>query len=266
MTTTSYSDLISSIAYQDDGTAALHIPPDWMQGRTTYGGLSAALCLKAARPLADGLPLRSAQIAFVGPVGGDVHLCATRLRKGKSAIFVSADILSPDGNIATRATFIFGAKRDLHHTLAARLPMPSVPPPSDIPSLMPKGVGPSFIHNFEILLAKGEAPFSGGASGENFLWMRHADRAVENSATALLALGDAPPPAATSLYTTPIMISSMNWSIDMLTDTFQTEDNWWLSRSTAQTLQDGYSAQSMAMWNTQGDPIMVSRQMVAVFG
>ncbi len=261
-----YSDLIASIQENGANTFAVHIPAEWMQGRTTYGGLSAALCLKAARPLAEGIPLRSAQIAFIGPVGGDVVMKAHVLRIGKSARFIGADILAPDGSIATRATFIFGAERKTAQTIAPRLPMPDLPPPRDIPSFMPAGVGPSFIHNFEVLLAKGERPFSGGKSGENFLWMRHADRSVPDSATALLALGDAPPPAAMSVYTTPLRISSMNWSIDVLTDKFETDDNWWLSRATAQTLSDGYSAQAMAMWNTKGEPVMVSRQTIAVFG
>ena len=263
---TSYLDLMASIIYHDDGAASAHIPPDWMQGRTTYGGLSAALCLKAARPLADGIPLRSAQIAFVGPVGGDVRMKASVLRIGKSARFISSDILAPDGSVATRATFIFGAERDITKTISPRLPMPDVPPPGDIPPLMPKGIGPGFIRNFHVLIAKGDRPFSGSDSGENILWMRHADPGVANSATALLALGDAPPPAAMSMYTTPTMISSMNWSIDVLTDRFETDDNWWLSRSTAQTLAHGYSAQAMAMWNTHGEPVMVSRQTVALFG
>jgi hypothetical protein len=54
------------------------------QGRTTYGGCSAALCLEAAKRLlrdqrhsagaAELPPLRSAQVAFVGPAGGDVKV------------------------------------------------------------------------------------------------------------------------------------------------------------------------------------------------
>ena len=47
-----------------------------MQGKTTYGGLSAALCLEGARRLLleDGgslPPLRSASVAFVGAAGGE---------------------------------------------------------------------------------------------------------------------------------------------------------------------------------------------------
>jgi acyl-CoA thioesterase len=62
-----YTDLLSSIAFGADQSSRVTVPEDWMQGRTTYGGLTAALCLKAALPLAGDRPLRSAQIAFVGP-------------------------------------------------------------------------------------------------------------------------------------------------------------------------------------------------------
>ena len=51
-----------------DGFVAT-IPAEWMQGRTSYGGLSSALALEAARKLADDLPpLRSATVNFVGPL------------------------------------------------------------------------------------------------------------------------------------------------------------------------------------------------------
>ncbi len=61
-----------------DGGFAATIPADWMQGRTTYGGLSAALALVAAQQLADDLPpLRSATVNFVGPLAGDVEVRAS---------------------------------------------------------------------------------------------------------------------------------------------------------------------------------------------
>jgi len=96
----------------DAATGAVIITEDWMQGRTTYGGLSAALCYAAARELKpDGMTLRSAQIGFVGPAGGPVKTRAEVLRQGKSACYVSADVYSENG-VATRALFIFGASRE----------------------------------------------------------------------------------------------------------------------------------------------------------
>lgn len=262
---TSYTDLLASITQTSQTSFALTIPADWMQGHTTYGGLTAALCLKAAEPLAGDKPLRSAQIAFIGPVGGPITVKAEILRVGKSAAFIGADLFSETGDIAARATFIFGAGRPANRKVPAGLPAPDVPKAEDIDLAMPRGTGPAFISNFNVVFAKGAIPFSGAETSDNTLWLRHADRAVVDNAVNLLALGDAPPPAAMSLFKTPANISSMNWSIDVLTEDFQTDDNWWLQQMTAQTLENGYSAQAMTMWNTRGEPVMISRQTVAVF-
>ncbi len=50
----------------------LDVPDGWKQGRTVYGGLSAGLSLQAALPHANGRPLRSAMISFVGPSAGQL--------------------------------------------------------------------------------------------------------------------------------------------------------------------------------------------------
>ena len=70
---------------QEDGGWSITITEDWMQGRTTYGGLSAALCLQTViNEFPDLPPLRSAQINFIGPAGGEVTICNTVMRIGKS--------------------------------------------------------------------------------------------------------------------------------------------------------------------------------------
>jgi len=97
------------------------------------------------------------------------------------------------------------------------------------------------------------------------LWMRHRDEDAQGM-LALLAIGDAPPPAAMATFKEPKMISSMNWSIEMLTDNPVTEDRWYLARHTSPKGADGYCVQDMTMWNTAGTPMMIGRQTVAVFG
>ena len=88
-----YSQLIAAVQADAQGISQAHIPSDWLQGRTTYGGLSAALCHQAGRAFSRDMPLRSAQIAFVGPTGGDVTLRAETLRAGKSSTYVGVDLL-----------------------------------------------------------------------------------------------------------------------------------------------------------------------------
>ena len=106
-----YTDLLSSIAFDADNSARVTVPEDWMQGRTTYGGLTAALCLKAALPLAGDRPLRSAQVAFVGPASGELVSVPTVLREGKNTAFISVRMTGPDGIVA-ECIFAFGAARE----------------------------------------------------------------------------------------------------------------------------------------------------------
>ena len=51
----------------------------------------------------------------------------------------------------------------------------------------------------------------------------------------------------------------------MLTDRIETEDGWWLLRTTAETVANGYSSQAMTIWNARGEPILAARQNIAVF-
>ena len=108
--TVKFTELAGGAPYSD-GALTQTIPPKWMQGRTTYGGLTAALCLETAmRAFPELPPLRSAQVSFIGPAGGAVEGRARMLRQGKSVTFVEADLFGEKG-IATRATFAFGGAR-----------------------------------------------------------------------------------------------------------------------------------------------------------
>ena len=60
-------------------------PDAWSQGRTLYGGMTAALCHEAARRRIDAqAPLRSAQFLFCGPATGRLRLQSQILREGRS--------------------------------------------------------------------------------------------------------------------------------------------------------------------------------------
>lgn len=105
---TPIADILAAATPVEGGFRAT-IPSGWLQGRTAYGGLSSALALHAAQGSdADLPPLRSAQISFIGPLSGEVTVTATRLRRGRNAAFVQADIVSEAG-LGFRATFVFMA-------------------------------------------------------------------------------------------------------------------------------------------------------------
>ena len=90
---TEFSELMQGV--RRDGAAwQVSVSDDWIQGRTIYGGLDAAICLETAqREFADLPPLRSAQFAFIGPATGKLRMTPSELRRGKSTVFAGVDQL-----------------------------------------------------------------------------------------------------------------------------------------------------------------------------
>ena len=88
-----YADVLGTLREHDHEWTA-HVPADWMQGRTVFGGLQVALAVRAMRGLvASHLALRIAQVTFVAPVpGGTVHLVPRVLRIGRSATQARCDL------------------------------------------------------------------------------------------------------------------------------------------------------------------------------
>jgi acyl-CoA thioesterase len=258
---TTYTDLITALAATETGYTA-QVTPDWRQGRTTYGGLSAALCLEAAtRAVPDAPPLRSGQFAFIGPAAGELAIETQVLRRGKSTLFMGVDLVGEQG-LATRAILTFGAARDsrLSHT---DLAMPDVAPPADCPDFFAAGPGPNFTQQFEFRRAGG-SPIGEPGPPDFLVWIRHKDPAARSLA-ALVALADALPPPAMTLFPERAPISTMTWSLDVLAEPSADDDGWRLMKSRADTVLEGYSAQDMAVWDSAGAPLIVARQNVAVF-
>jgi hypothetical protein len=81
----------------------------------------------------------------------------------------------------------------------------------------------------------------------------------------LIALADAPPPASMVLFKAFAPISTMTWTVDILDDAPSTRDGWWLVQSRAEAAHQGYSPQTMLVWNAHGKPVISARQNVAIF-
>lgn len=260
--THSFSQLMTGAAF-DDGALSLTIPPGWMQGRTTYGGLSAAIGLEAARrAFPDAPPLRSALVSFIGPAGGAVEARAKMLRQGKSVTFIEVDVSGEKG-IATRCAFAFGGARPSQWNRNFTS-TPEMPAPEDCDIFIPEEFAPPFARHFEGRLASGGRPMSGSTEHDHFIWVRHKDEKASDI-VALMALADMPPPALMPMFNEPAPISSMTWMVNVLCDEPKTRDGWWLLQSRAEHAGDGYSSQDMLVWNRDGELVIAGRQSVAIF-
>lgn len=257
-------DQLLATASRDGAAWQHHIGPDWMQGRTAYGGISAALALDAAmRDHPGDAPLRTAQVSFVGPVGGAARTTTRMLRQSKSSRFVGADLAS-DAGYGTNAVFSFMPART-SHVDHARTPVPDVPDPTALRSIPDHPVRPEFAKKFDMRPVGGPGFGHAKDEGEIVTWVRWHDEPGCNPHIALLALADALPPAALVLFSQFGPISSSTWVQHFLSDHPATRDGWWLLISRTTQVQRGFSAQSMEIWNTDRELVSVGGQGVAVY-
>jgi len=253
--------LLAALAPVEGGWRG-HIPDNWLQGRTAYGGLSTALALHAAKASDDDLPpLRSATVSFIGPLAGDVTVRATRLRRGRNAAFIQADVESEAG-LGLRAVFVF--MRDQVSTIdhvAGQAPDFARPGPGDR-VFSGNDRSPEFIRNFEFVDRRepGEDP------AEWLRWVRVRDRAGLDPEVELALIADCLPPAAMRLARQFMPLSSLTWLINLLGPVPTTEDGWWLLRARTDYARAGSSSQNMGIWSADGSAVAEQMQSVAIFG
>ncbi len=247
-----------------DSTRSYHIGSDWMQGRTAYGGISAAVALDAAMQTFPGdAPLRTAQVGFIGPVGGECSVATRLLRQSKSSRFVGADLSSESG-YGTNAVFSFMSPRESHIDHEVIAP-PAIREPDQLECVPDHPARPSFTRKFEMRPVEGRGFGHGKDEGIITTWVRWADTPVCDSHMALLALADALPPAAMPLFHKFGPISSSTWIQHFLTDHPTTTDGWWLLHSRTHHVRRGFSSQDMFIWNADRQLVSVGGQGVALY-
>ena len=239
----------------------------WRQGRTAYGGATAALSLAAANlAISDLPPLRSMLVNFTGPVVENPVFVPNCLRTGKSVTTVEVTVNSQD-NIAARIIFTFGGNRPSSLTVP-RDSMTIENAPEDYELYTPKEVeafAPQFVVNFDTRLIAGERPVSGSEEGYVRTVSRHKAVESRSGIECLVALADVLPPAAICMTKTLAPVSSVTWMMNMLTDDPATQDGWYQVEARLSAASNGYSSQQMGIWSLDGTPIAEGMQCVAQF-
>lgn len=245
----------------DGDHLTLHGAAGWMQGRTMYGGASSFIAHAAARRLFPDLPpLRAAQIGFVGPVGEDIVASARMLRSGKSVSHVETTLMC-DGALAHRAVWLFGAGRAGNGTVPAEV--------IDLP-IPPEAAEPVGLHEFAPAFTQRMDMRHALPRGDRSIairrWVRLKDRAGLTGEGELIGIGDTLPPGSMRAMERPGPISSINWSLTLLGPVPTTNDGWWLMETRSNHMADGFSSETLRLWNSDGLEVMHGLQSVAIFG
>jgi acyl-CoA thioesterase len=264
------SEILSAMSGRD-GQWRVQVPESWAQGRTLFGGLQAALALRAMRehfPDRAAMPLRTLQVVFIAPVPpGEVRIDTALLRTGKPASQVEARIYD-GGQLACLAVAIFGAPRD--SVIALDLPaVQPVRPPEEVKEapFFP-GVMPEFLRHVEARWALGSLPFMGTRDTRIQMYTRLRGEVAADECM-VVALADIPPPLGLTFLKKPAPGSSMTWTLDFVGHDFGGErggEGLWLLDGELIAARDGYLSQSFTVWNPQLRAVALSRQAMVVFG
>jgi acyl-CoA thioesterase len=248
----------------DGDDYCIEAPELWAQGRTLFGGMTAALSHAAIlRAFGDLGPLRNAQLTFVGPAFGHLAFRPQLLRRGRSSAIVSVDCWNEEG-LAARSTFSFAGPREsmVAHDHSPRM---DVLPP-DACEQLHRSDKPlkGFLARFELRFAAGSRLFTSEGLPEFAVWIRLREGGGEEPVTALLALADALPCAAMTYFSKLAPVSTMAWSVDFHCPLAES-GGWHLLWSSSEAAADGYSIQNMRLFNAAGEPLLSARQVVAIF-
>lgn len=268
MSVTSFTETLTPTAQSAD-SLTFTIGDDWLQGRSSFGGLQAAFALLAMRRLTGvTAPLRVLQTTFIAPVGGGpVVVTARTLRAGKSVTHVEARLMQGE-DTACLVVGIFGAAREsaIQVTMAVR-EAPSGPEGlKDLP--FAKGIAPNFTQHFQWRWAAGGWPYCGSSEPFTRIWLKHktpTGSTLFDAEIAFVALADAVPSPALSMMKVPKTSSSLTWSLELLRDTPPQGDGFWRIDSDIHQAKDGYVAQTAIVVAPDNQPVALSRQAVVVF-
>lgn len=259
----SLHETIATLA-EDGGDYRIDAPEAWGQGRTLFGGMTAALAYGAlSRAFGDRGPLRSAQFSFIGPASGALRFRPEMLRQGRSSSVIGVDCRNEEG-LAARSTFFFGMPREsaVAHDYLRRFDVP--PPDACDPFFKTAKALPGFLSRFETRLAAGHRILQPGSKPEFAVWARLRDGEGGDPVAALLAFADCLPCAAWVDFPRPAPVSTMSWTVDFRQPLAET-GGWHLIWSSSEAAADGYCLQDMRVFNAAGEPLLAARQVVAIF-
>jgi len=261
---------IFTLIQEGNSPHTVHIPDNWLQGRTAFGGLTAALGVNAMmRQNPSGAPLKSLLVSFVGPLGAGAATIDTKiLRRGKSVTQIVADVKTGTQTAAhIVGTFGTGRNTSQQHVPAYshadqnRLDFP----PMDTAALAQADIIPAFLANFDIHWNGKGIPQSGTKDAHLGKWVQLKENMRDYMAERLVMLADVPPPLMMSHYTDPIMASSLTWSLEFLQPPADIVGDWHYLDYRLEAAAEGYSVQSGLIFDESGTLVAMSRQNMVYF-
>ncbi len=263
---TDFATIINAITKEND-YFNVDIPDTWLQGRTAFGGLSAACVVAAMQKYVDPTRLlRSMSVSFVAPVPAGQHQIQFRpLREGGSVSHLQGELLC-DGQVATSVNAAFGKdlRSSLHKAGPSRPDNIRPPEECELTPYIPE-LTPTFTQNFDMRIHHGALPMTGADDADYGVWLRFREP-TPITLSSLIALADMPPLPGMNRVTPPSAGSSLTWYLEFPEEATHTDPTgWWYFDYRCQASGNGYFNNYGTIWSPDGRPAMFTRQVAMVF-
>lgn len=247
------------------------IHPSWGQGRTTFGGLSAALLLeKMQSDLGEERYLRSLNVNFCGPLLTDTPFQLEQhvLAEGKSISHITGQAWQAE-KVVTQLTACFGVERDSTIEIPAK-PLDLGEEGAGQRLSYIKGLTPEFVQHVEFSYCKGGFPFTNSQHNHLAGWVRFKEPTTSFTESHLVALIDAWPPTVLQKLKQPAPCASVTWSLELaqplaMLDEPLKADSWIYYDAEIKQAHHGYAHTVARIYHPNGQLIALSRQLVAVY-
>lgn len=247
------------------------VDKSWGQGRTLFGGVSAAIALEKTRQLIEPhRPLRSLAVSFCGATRAEqeFEVSATVLSDGKSISQLNG-LVKQDDKVVTQITACYGTERASDIDIQAPL--------ADLPALGEgqrmsyiKGLTPEFVQHIDYEYSRGQFPFSNSKHNELAGWMRFNEPGKAFSDSHLVALIDSWPPVVLQKLKSLAPAATVTWNLEIVQPLQLLEhpiaaDDWLYYEAEIKQAHHGYVHTEARIYTASGILIALSRQLVAVY-
>lgn len=254
------------ILSQSRESSRLTLPDSWAQGRTIYGGLSAALLCDSMSRTTDR-SLRYLKTGFLKPLVAEkpFEILTRTVSEGRTLKVSSADIIQDDVvRVTSQAHFVAPLDSSIEiDTFNA----PELKPFDCADAVVLKSPpAPACIRYFDIRVTTDSVPFGGGNTPELGGWMRFQDAPEQFSAAHLVCAIDSWPPAPSTFLKKPAPMSTISWGIHFAGPAEQQDPNAYLGYlARINFFKDGFGSSTADIWNKDGRLLAKSYQTFVVY-
>lgn len=263
--------LFEQLLQQAKTDSEFSVNPSWGQGRTLFGGLSAALAYeKISQKLSSNRPLRSIAINFSGQALADIPFSISEqvLSNGKSISQINGQLLQND-RIVTQVCACFGIERDSEIDIAPeKIDLPEIGSNQRLNYI--KGITPEFVQHFEFEYCKGQFPFTNSPLNELAGWIRFKEPGQSFTESHLIAMIDAWPPTILQKLKKLAPCATISWNLEIVQPLSLLElplkaDDWLYYEAEIKQAHHGYVHTEAKVYAPDGTLLALSRQLISVY-